>query len=77
MQDNSKRELRKLARDFKGKIELMKRTPIEKIEANFLELHEMSLREYIEREKARFPEKSRKEIIIGMHKRHDKLRGRK
>ena len=74
MQDYSRRELRRTARNFKGKIELMKRTPLKIIEANFLELHEMCMQKYIEIEKNKFPEKTRKEIIIDMYIRNDKLR---
>lgn len=77
MEGYSKRELRKIARDFKGKIELMKRTPIEQIEANFLEMHELILQEYIKREQAKFPEKTRKQIIIKMYNQHDKMKSRK
>lgn len=68
---------RKVSRDFKGRIELMKRTPIENLEKIFLELCELGLQEYLSTEKQRFPNKSRKEIIIKMYKIHDKLRGRR
>lgn len=64
-------------RNFKGRIELMKKTPLKDLESMFLELYELGLKEYIRVEKERFPGKSRKEIIIEMYKLHDKLRGRK
>jgi len=68
---------RKIVRNFKGRIELMKKTPLKDLESIFLELYEFGLKQYIRVEKERFPEKSRKEIIIDMYKLHDKLRGRK
>ena len=68
MQESSKKKYRRLSRNFKGKIELMKRIPLEKLEANFLEIHELHLQEYIKREMNRFPKKSRKDIILKMYK---------
>jgi len=74
---NSNNNFRKIARDFKGRIELMKRTTLRKIESIFLELFELGLLDYIQKEKERFPDKTHKEIIISMYRFHDKLRGRK
>jgi len=74
---NSNNNFRKIARDFKGRIELMKKTTLRKIESIFLELFELGLQDYIQKEKERFPDKTHKEIIISMYKFHDKLRGRK
>ena len=74
---DSNKNFRKLARDFKGRIELMKKTSLKKIESIFLELFELGLQDYIQKEKERFPDKTHKEIIIRMYKFHDKLRGRK
>jgi hypothetical protein len=68
---------RKTARNFKGKIELMKTTTIEKLESLFLELYELGLKDFVKREKEKFPEKTHKEIIIDMYKFHDRVRGRK
>ena len=68
---------RKKARDFKGRIEMMKRTNLEKIESLFLELFELGLIDFIQKEKERHPNKTHKEIIIEMYQYHDKLRGRK
>jgi hypothetical protein len=69
-------EARKTARDFKGRIELMKSTTLEKLESLFLELFELGLKDYLQKEKEKFPEKTHKEIIIDMYKFHDRLRGR-
>ncbi|MGQ4874156.1 MAG: hypothetical protein ACP6IY_08805 [Promethearchaeia archaeon] len=71
------KEFRKIARNFKGRIELMKKIPLYKIEAIFLELYEKGLQEYIEAEMKRFPNKTRKEIIIERYRFHEKLRKRK
>jgi len=70
-------EARKVVRDFKGRIELMKTTTLEKLESLFLELFELGLKDFIQREKERFPDKTHKDIIINMYQFHDRLRGRK
>ncbi len=77
MKLETNKKFRKIARDFVGRIELMKKTPIKKIEAIFLELYELGLQDYIQREKTRFPNITYKEIIINMYDLHDKLKGRK
>ncbi len=68
-------KFRKNARDFKGRIERMKHTPIEVLESMFLELYNYGIKEFIRKEMERYPNKSRKEIIIDMYKMHDKLKG--
>lgn len=68
---------RKITRDFKGRIELMKKTELKKIESIFLEIYELGLQDYIQKEKERYPDKTHKEIIINMYQFHDKLRGSK
>ena len=70
-------KLRKSIRDFKGRIELMKKTDLKKIESIFLEIYELGLQDYIQKEKERYPNKTHKEIIIEMYNFHDRLRGRK
>jgi hypothetical protein len=77
MSSNSKIEARKIKRDFKGRIELMNKTALKKVESLFLELYELGLQEYLRREKEKYPNKSHKEIIIQMYQFHDKIRGRK
>lgn len=77
MTSESNINFRKIIRDFKGRIELMKKTELKKIEAIFLEIYELGLQDYIQKEKKRYPDKSHKEIIIDMYQFHDKLRGRR
>lgn len=74
---DSNTDFRKIARDFKGRIKLMQKTELKKIESIFLEIYELGLQDYIQKEKKRYPDKSRKEIIIDMYQFHDKLRGRR
>jgi len=66
---------RKISRDFKGRIEKMKTTPLKILESMFLELYNYGLEEFIKTEKLKYPDKSRKEIVIDMYKMHDKLKG--
>jgi len=68
---------RKTIRDFKGRIELMKKTDLKKIESIFLEIYELGLKYYIQKQKEKYPDKSHKEIIVDMYQFHDRLRGRK
>ena len=75
MKSNNK--FRKISRDFKGRIELMKKTDLKKIESLFLELYELGLRDYLQKEKEKYPDKTHKEIIINMYQFHDRIRGRK
>ncbi len=77
MTSESNTNFRKIARDFKGRIELMKKTELKKIESIFLEIYELGLQDYIQMEKKRYPNKSHKEIIIDIYQFHDKLRGRR
>ena len=77
MTSESNNNFRKITRDFKGRIELMKKTELKKIESIFLEIYELELQDYIQKEKERYPDKTHKEIIINMYQFHDKLRGRK
>ena len=77
MTSESNTNFRKITRDFKGRIELMKKTELKKIESIFLEIFELGLQDYIQKEKKRYPDKSHKEIIIDMYQLHDKLRGRR
>jgi len=77
MTSESNNNFRKITRDFKGRIELMKKTELKKIESIFLEIYELGLQDYIQKEKERNPDKTHKEIIINMYQFHDRLRGRK
>jgi len=77
MTSESNTQFRKITRDFKGRLELMKKTDLKKIESIFLEIYELGLQDYIQKEKERYPDKTRKELIIKMYQFHDRLRGRK
>ncbi len=70
-------QYRKLERDFKKRVELMKNIPLEHLEKIFIELYDVGLKEYIDNEKKRFPNKSTKDIIIDMHMFHEKMKGRR
>ena len=69
-------EYRKLSRDFKTKIELMKKTSNEEAMRVFFEMCDFGLENYISIEKARFPDKSIKQIIIEMNDKHEKHKRR-
>ena len=74
---DSKIKTRNIIRDFKGRIELMKKTDLKKVESLFLELYELGLQDYLRIEKNKYPNKTHKEIIIQMYQFHDKIRGKK
>lgn len=61
-------KFRKISRDFKRRIELMNRIPIETSIALFFELCNFNLNNYIKTERKRYPNKSLKTIIMKMHK---------
>ena len=68
---------RKLSRNFKSQVELANRTSIEILEKMLVELHDFYVQNYIKTENEKYPEKSRKEIIIEMYQLREKLKGRK
>jgi len=70
---------RKTMRNFKGRMEFMNKTPTRDRVNIFFELCDFGINNYIKTEKERYPDKSIKEIILEMHKFHDKMRlkGRK
>ena len=65
---------RKKARNFKGRIELMKKLPDEASISLFFELCNFNLNNYIKTEKERYPNKSVKEIIIQSIKINKKIK---
>lgn len=77
MTSDSELDLRKQARNFRGRIELMNRRPLEISESIFLELYEYGLQEYLKAEKEKHPDKTHKEIILDMYEFHDKLKGKR
>ena len=74
--DNNK-NYRKLSRNFKNKIKLIEKIPLEDNISLFFEICDLNLNNYIDTEQKRFPEKSIKEIIIEMHKKRVNLRRRR
>ena len=70
------KDYRKISRDFKGLVELTKRTPKKILENMLVELHDYFVDNYIKVEKENHPEKSTREIIIDMYKLREKLKGR-
>jgi hypothetical protein len=68
---------RKIARDFLGKVKMAKKTPQKVLEQIFMEIYEEGIKKYIETERERFPNKSRKQILIEMYELKEKLKGRK
>ncbi|MFX1500080.1 MAG: hypothetical protein ACFFDH_03850, partial [Promethearchaeota archaeon] len=60
MTAKSDNKFRKITRDFKGRIELMNKTDLKKIESMFLEIYELGLEDYIQKEKERYPNKTYK-----------------
>jgi len=65
---------RKKTRDFKGRIELMKKIPKETSISLFFELCNFNLNNYIKTEKERYPNKSIKDIITKTFKINKKIK---
>jgi len=59
---DSNKNFRKIARDFKGRMELMKKIPTDALISLFFELCNFNLNNYIKIEKERYPNKSIKDI---------------
>ena len=68
------KNFRKIARDFKGRIELMKKIPAETSISLFFELCNFNLNNYIKTEKERYPNKLIKDIVIRMYKVNKKVK---
>ncbi len=77
MVELTEKNFRKIERNFKGRIDLMKKIPTESLVKLFFETCNIGLKNYIETEKKRFPNKSIKEIILDMHKFHEKIKRRR
>ncbi len=77
MRTDLDKKFRKISRDFKGKVELTNKTPIEYLEKMFVEMYDFNLQYYIDTERKLHPKKSRKEILIEMYKLKERLKGRK
>lgn len=70
-------QYRKLVRNFKGRVELTKKTPLKDLENMLIEIYDYGIKDYIRTEREMHPNKSRKEILIEMYKLREKLKGRK
>jgi tryptophanase len=68
MKSELNNNFRKIARDFKGRIELMKKIPLKTSTSLFFELCNFNLNNYIKIEKERYPDKTINDIIIKMYK---------
>jgi len=68
---------RKKVRNFKGRVDLMTKTPLKDLEKMFIEVYDFGIQDYIKYEKEMQPDKSDKEIIINMYKIREKIKGRK
>jgi len=77
MKSDSDKNYRKIVRNFKARVDLMKKTPLKKLEKMFIEMYDYGVQDYIRTEKLIHPNKSDKEIIIEMYKLREKLKGRK
>jgi len=77
MSEGTEKNFRKISRNFKEKIELMKRTPTKKSVKIFFELCNFGIKNYIETEMKRFPNKELKEIIIEMNEFNEKMKLRR
>jgi len=79
MPEINDKDYRKIVRNFKGRMELMNKTPTEDAVKIFFEICDLGINNYIRVEKERFPNKSIKEIVLEMHKSREKIkeRGRK
>ena len=69
--------LRKFHRDFKGKVSMMKNTPLDVLEQMFRECYDESIELFIRTEKEKDPTASEKEILIKLYSISEKLKGRK
>jgi len=79
MPETNDNNYRKIVRNFKGRMEFMNQTPPEDAVKIFFEICDLGINNYIRIEKERFPNKSIKEIVLEMHKFHEKKKtiGRK
>ena len=69
MRSELDKDFRKKARNFKGRIDLMKKIPINNSISIFFELCNFNINNYLNIEKERFPNKLFKEIVFEMHNR--------
>lgn len=77
MDSQEENNFRIISRDFKGKVELMKKIPLEDLEKMFSEYYDEGIKSYLKVEKKRHPNKKKKEILIEMYNLSEKLKGKR
>ncbi|TFF93503.1 MAG: hypothetical protein EU544_05795 [Promethearchaeota archaeon] len=68
---------RSIARDFLGKVEMAKNTPLKVLERMFNEIYDEAMKTYLRTEHEKYPHKSQKQILIKMYEISERLKGRK
>ena len=76
MKTETNKQFRKISRDFKGKVELMKKTPLVDLEKMFSEYYDEGIATFIGIEKKIYPDMTEKEILVKMYKLSEKLKGK-
>ena len=76
MKTETHKQFRKISRDFKGKVELMKKTPLIDLENMFSEYYDEGIATFIRIEKSEHPDMTEKEILVKMYKLSEKLKGK-
>ena len=77
MDSEEENNFRIISRDFKGKVKLMKKIPLEDLEKMFSEYYDEGIKNYLKVEKKRHPNKKEKEILIEMYNLSEKLKGKR
>ncbi len=77
MKSEISKQFRKISRDFKGKVALMEKTPLEDLEKMVSEYYDEGITTFIRIEKNKNPDMTEKEILIEMYKLSEKLKGKK
>jgi hypothetical protein len=68
---------RKLARNFKIRVEMTENTPLNILEEMLIEMFDEGVNQYLKKEKKKNPEKSQKQILIEMYRLRERLKGRR
>jgi hypothetical protein len=67
-------QFRKISRDFKAKVEFMKKTPLEDFEKMISEYYDEGIATYLRIEKEKHPDMTEKEILVERYKLREKLK---
>ncbi len=76
MRTEKDKTYRKISRDFRGKVELMRKIPLKDLEQMFSEYYDECIENYLRCEKKKHPNMTDKEILIGMYELSEKLKGK-